>query len=141
MVVLLPCHNTMTAMKVARLFLEGVVRYHGLPRSIISDRDHLFMSQFWKQLLMFLDIKPRMSSPYHPQTNGQSERTNQTMKQVFRTLAAVKPGAPWIDLLVLVEIAINSAPIANTEYSPYYLNFGYHPIFWWDYPDQEFMTE
>ena len=63
------------------------------------------------------------------------------MKQVFRTLAVVKPGAPWIDLLVLVEIAINSAPIANTEYSHYYLNVGYHPIFWWDYPDQELMTE
>ena len=98
MVVLLPCHNTITAMNVARLFPEVVVRYHGLPGSIISNRDYRFMSEFWKQLLMFLDIKPRMYSPYHPQTNGQSERTNQTMKQVFRTLAAVKPGAPWIDL-------------------------------------------
>ena len=68
------------------------MRYHGLPRSIVSDRDHLFMKQFWKQLLMFLDIKPKMSPQYHPQTNGQSKRTNQTMKQVFRMLAAVKPG-------------------------------------------------
>ena len=58
------------------------------------------------------------------------------MKQVLRTLVAANPGVPWVDLYVLVELAINCASIANTEYSPFYLNYGYYPVFWWDFPDQ-----
>ena len=67
-------------------FRWEVVRYHGLPRSIISDRGPVFVSQFWTVLMNSLDIDTRRSSPYHPQANGQAERTNQTLKQVLRTL-------------------------------------------------------
>jgi hypothetical protein len=135
MVHLIPCHNTLDAGTVAELFWWEVVRYHGMPSSIVSDRDKLFMSLFWTELMKFLDVHLRRSSPYHPQTNGQAERTNQTLKQVFRTLLLERPESRWTDLLVLAEIAINSAPIANTEYSPFYLNYGYHPTFWWDLPE------
>ena len=101
-----------------------VVRYHGLPRSIISDRGPVFVSEFWTELMKFLDIDARRSSPYHPQANGQAERTNQTLKQVLRTLLLSQDETRWPKLIVLAEIAINGAPIANTEYSPFYLNFG-----------------
>jgi hypothetical protein len=137
MVHLIPCHHTMDARTVAQLFWWEVVRYHGMPRSIVSDGDKLFMSMFWTELMKFLDVQLRRSSPYHPQTNGQAERTNQTLKQVFRTLLLEKPDSRWVDLLVLAEISINSAPIANMEYSPFYLNYGYHPTFWWDLPETE----
>ena len=79
MVTLIPCHNEITAYSVAELFWWVVVRYHGFPKSIASDRDPLFMSVFRKELLSFLNIQPIRSSPYHPQTNSQAERTNQTM--------------------------------------------------------------
>ena len=71
----------------------------------------------------------RRSSPYHPPANGQAERTNQTLKQVLRTLLLSQEETRWPDIIVLAEIAINGAPIANTEYSPFYHSFGYHPVF------------
>ena len=83
------------------------------------------------------DIDARRSSPYHPKANGQAERTNQTLKQVLRTLLLSQEETRWPDLIVLAEIAINGAPIANTEYSPFHLNSGYHPLFWWDLPDRQ----
>ena len=59
------------------------------------------------------------------------------MKQVLRTLLLAQEETRWPELIVLAEIAINGAQIANTEYSPFYLNFGYHPVFWWDLPDRQ----
>ena len=129
MVVLISCSSRWNAAEVADNFWWEVVRYHGLPRSIISDRGPVFVSEFWTELMKFLDIDARRSSPYHPQANGQAERTNQTLKQVLRTLLLSQDETRWPELIVLAEIAINGAPIANTEYSPFYLNFGYHPVF------------
>ena len=86
MVVLIPCSSRCNAAEVDDNFWWEVVRYHGLPRSIISDRGPVFVSEFWTELMKFLDIDARRSSPYHPQANGQAERTNQTLKQVLRML-------------------------------------------------------
>ena len=136
MVVLIPCSSRWNAAEVADNFWWEVVRYHGLPRSIISDRGPVFVSQFWTELMKFLDNDARRSSPYHPQANGQAERTNQTLKHVLRTLLLSQDETRWPEVIVLADIAINGAPFANTEYSPFYLNFGYHPVFWWDLPDR-----
>ena len=91
-----------------------------------------------------MEIKTRMTSPFHPQANGAAERTNQTMKQVPRTivlamLQEVRDGSfsNWLRLLDFVEIAINNAPIANTELIPFYPNLGYHPHFFFDIPNFE----
>ena len=72
-----------------------------------------------------MDIDARRSSPCHPQASGQAERTNQTLKQVLRTLLLAQVETTWPKLIVLAEIAITGAPTANTEYSPFYLNFGF----------------
>ena len=84
--VLIPCSSRWNAAEVADNFWWEVVRYHGLPRSIISDRGPVFVSEFWTEVMKFLDSDARRSSPYHPQANWQAERTNQTLKQVLRTL-------------------------------------------------------
>ena len=110
-------------------FWWEVVRCHGLPRSIISDRGPVFVSPFWVELMKLLDVDARKSSPYHPQANGQAERTNKTLKQVLRTLLLAQEETKLPEFIVLTEIAINGTPIANTEYSPFYWNFGYHTVF------------
>ena len=76
--------------QVADQFLHDVVRHRGLPSSIVSDRDTKFSSAFWKFLCHLMEIKTHMTSPFHPQANGAAERTNQTMKQVLRTIALAK---------------------------------------------------
>ena len=89
-----------------------------------------------------MDVKARMTSPFHSQENGAAERTNQTMKQVLMTVVLAKhqeanvgPTPNLLRLLDMVDIAINNAPIANTELSLFYLNLGYHPHFWFDVPN------
>ena len=94
MVHLLATHSKATAIQVAEMFFQEVVRYHGLPRSIVSDRDSIFTSKVWEHLCKVCDIKMRKSSPFHPQTNGQAVRTNQTMKQSLRLINAARPEQP-----------------------------------------------
>ena len=143
-VILIPCWWKDKAPQVADQFLHEVVRHRGLPSSIVSDRDTKFTSAFWKSLCHLMEIKTRMTSPFHPQANGAAERTNQTMKQVLQTIVLAKlqefrdgTFPNWLRLLDFVEIAINNAPIANTELSPFYLNLGYHPHFFFDIPNFE----
>ena len=76
----------------------------------------------WNHLCALLDIKVRHTSAFHPQANGQAERSNQTMKALLR-ITALHDEEP------MAEMAMNSAPIAHTEFSPFYLNCGYEPVF------------
>ena len=84
---LVPCRDTDNARHTAELFLHEVTRYRGLLSSIVSDRDTKFTCQFWKALCQMMEVRYRLTSPFHPHTNGRAERTNQTMKQVLRTMA------------------------------------------------------
>ena len=84
MVHLVKARSTDDAPIIARQFPHHVVRLHGLPRSLLSDRDPRLMSQVWAQTCELLDIKRSMTSVHYPQTNGQAERTNQNVKQVLR---------------------------------------------------------
>jgi transposase InsO family protein len=68
----------------AELMFEHVYKLHGLPRSIVSDRDSLFTSVFWKRLHELIGVKLRMSSAYHPETDGSTERANRTVTQMLR---------------------------------------------------------
>ena len=115
MVVLIPCSSRWNAAEVADNFWWEVVRNHGLSRTIINDRGPVFVLQLWTELTKFLDIDARRSSPYHPQANEQAERTNMPLNQVLRTLLLSQEETRWPELIVLAEIAINGAPIANTS--------------------------
>ena len=88
MVHLAPSNVKETAPQTAQLFMRYVVKYHGLPRSLQCDRDSKVTSAFWQELCNILDIRVRTTSSFHPQANGQAERTNQTVKQLPRIAAS-----------------------------------------------------
>src|SRR6202789_3592308 len=79
-----PCNQTIGALGVASIYAKHVFPHFGVPRKVISDRDTRFTSQFTKELCRLLDISQNISTAYHPQTDGQSERTNQWLEQYLR---------------------------------------------------------
>ncbi|CAI7801731.1 unnamed protein product, partial [Closterium sp. NIES-54] len=81
----IPTNATATAEATARLFFDRIITIHGIPATLISDRDPKFTSKFWKELMGLLGTKLAMSSAYHPQTDGHTERLNQVVEQLLRT--------------------------------------------------------
>lgn len=115
-----------TAPGLAQLFFDNVFRFHGMPKTIISDRDSRFTSLFWKYLLKLMDTKLSMSTAFHPETDGQTERTNRTLEQMLRNYVSYRQDN-WDELLTAAEFAYNNAKQASTQYSPFLLNYGQHP--------------
>jgi hypothetical protein len=126
MVRVIPTHTTASAPDTAKLFVDHIVRLYGVPKSIVSDRDSKFTSWFWKSMFALLSTKLRMSSSYHPETDGQSERTNQSVEQVLRCYTS-KFQDDWDTHLGLAEFSLNSAVHASTGFSPFKLMYGYQP--------------
>ena len=124
---LIPCKSTSTSADVAQLLIQHVIRLHGVPRTIHSDRDSRLISRFWKELSSKLGIVHRYTSPYHPSTNGLVERMNRTVEQVLRTALDRLPLDLWEEKLPLVEMCINNSNLFHSEYSPFMLNYGFHP--------------
>jgi transposase InsO family protein len=116
------------AEETAAVFIKEVVRLHGLPKSIISDRGSQFISHLWKRMLELLRIQSCLSSAYHPESNGQSERTNQTLQQYLRCFTSYQQD-DWFSLLPLAEFTFNNSVSASTGFTPFYANSGYHPRF------------
>ena len=121
--ILIPTTVTATARDIAFAFLNNVVCRFGLPRSIVSDRDTKFTSTFWTELMSFLDTELIMSSAYHPETNGQTERMNQTIQVMIRHY--ITPDLlTWDRYLERLEMAYNTSKNASVKYSPFFLNHG-----------------
>jgi transposase InsO family protein len=118
--------TTADAADIARLFLRDVYRLHGLPADIVSDRDKIFRSSFWQHLLSLLGVTPNMSTAFHPQTDGQTERVNQTLEQYLRIFCNYQQDN-WQDLLPLAEFACNNSVHASTGKTPFFANYGCHP--------------
>lgn len=126
MVHLIPVNTTMTAVQLANLYLQDIVRLHGLPESIVSDHDSKFTSKFWRELHQLLGAKLPMSTAFHLQTDGLSERTIWSISQVLR--AMVKPDqTDWTEKVPLTEFALNLSVSATTGFAPFELNYGYLP--------------
>jgi hypothetical protein len=126
MVHLAPCHNSLTAQGAADLLLGLVFKLHGTPSSFYADRDKLWMSQFYQRWCSRLQIDLHLSSAYHPQSDGQTERMNRLLEEVLRHY--VTPSQDnWDELLPLAEFAINRANNASTGRSPFHIVFGYQP--------------
>lgn len=123
---LVPTTMSCTAEEVSRLFLAHVFQYHGMPKVLISDRDPRFTSAFWRAFCKRLHIHPRYSTAFHPQTDGQTERTNRVLEEVLRHFLD-GDHASWEELLPLISFAINNAKSSSTGETPFFLNHGTHP--------------
>lgn len=104
----LPLSHPFTAVKVAKLFLDSVYKLHGLPVNIISDRDRIFTSSFWQQLFHLTDTQLSISSAYHPQSDGQTERLNQCLETFLRCFVHTCP-AKWSHWLSVAEYWYNTS--------------------------------
>jgi hypothetical protein len=121
-----PTLTTATAPDTAELFLNTVIKHHGLPKVLITDRDSKFISLFWKSLFQRLGTKLAFSSAYHPQTDGQTERLNRILQDMLRNYVDYHQ-KNWDSLLPLVEIAYNNAEQSSIGLSPFYFDTGRHP--------------
>ena len=124
----LPLKGTPSARETAEIFIREIIRLNGIPRNIISDRGVQFTSRFWKALCKLLKIELSMSSAYHPQTNGQTERTNQTLEQYLRCFTTFVQD-DWVALLPFAEFSYNNSKHSVTGQSPFFANYGFHPSF------------
>lgn len=118
-----PTTKTVTATKLADIFLHTWYKYHGMPKVIVSDRDRRFLSHFWQALFTALGTELRLSTAFHPQTDGQSERANRTLEEVLRHFINPRQDN-WEELLPLAEFAINDSDNPSTGYTPFYLAYG-----------------
>lgn len=123
MVHYVPTTTHVTAPQLATLFMREVVRLHGVPESILSDRDPRFTAHFWKAFWSQLGTTLTMSTAYHPQTDGQTERANRTLEEMLRSRVNFAQ-TDWDEHLAVAELAINNAKQASTGYTPFYLNYG-----------------
>ncbi|KAF1318367.1 Pol protein, partial [Globisporangium splendens] len=126
MVHVAPVRKHVTAQETACLFLEHVFRYHGLPESIVSDRDPRFTAAFWRELFRLLGTDLAMSTADHPETDGQTERVNRVVEDILRSIAVDHP-RDWSRWLPYAEFAINSSEHASTAVTPFYFNSLRHP--------------
>ena len=129
MVHLIPCRKTTTAGEAARLYWQHVVRLHGVPRAIHTDRGAQFIGRWWREIWALLGTKLKFGMAYHPQSQGQVERMNAIVSQTLRCLMSdVLDLTRWTEYLPTVEMVINSLPNRSTGYSPFFLMYGYHPV-------------
>ncbi|KAL9342287.1 hypothetical protein Peur_065612 [Populus x canadensis] len=94
--------------KLAQLYVNEVIRLHGVPVSIVSDRDPRFTSRLWPSIQRALGTRLNLSTAFHPQTNGQTERTIQTLEDLLRA-CILEFGGNWEDHLPLVEFTYNNS--------------------------------
>ena len=115
-----------TAKTLANKFVEGVVKLHGMPRSIISDRDPVFISNFWQEFLKLSGTKLRMTFAYHPQSDGQTEVVNRCIEQYLRCFVHHKP-RHWNSLLPWAEYWYNTTYHSSTGMTPFQALYGRPP--------------
>ena len=116
------CKSTCSSEDLADLFLHNVWKHHGLTSTVISDRGPQFASRFWKVLFERLGIKRRLSTGFHPQTDGQTERFNATRKEYLR-LNVNHHQDDWVDWLPLWEFAANNTASETAQVSPFFATF------------------
>ena len=122
----IPCKKTTDAVQVAQLFFREIFRLHGLPLSIVSDRDSRFISHFWRSLWKLLKTSLNMNSAYHPQSDGQTEVVNRSLGNMLRCLVGENIRS-WDTILCQVEFAHNHAHNQSLGFCPFKVVYGLVP--------------
>lgn len=118
--------NTITTPQLYEVLDRKVFSLHGLPDSIVSDRDSLITSGYWKALMRYMTVDRQMSTPFRPQTDGQTERQNLTMEQYLRAYVNFEQD-DWVKWLPKAEFAYNNAYNSSIKMTPFFANLGYNP--------------
>ena len=121
----IPCYKTSDATHVANLLFKEIVRLHGLPKSIVFDRDTKFFGHFWRILWKNLGTKLSLSSACHPHTDGQTEVVNRSLGNLLRSLAGEHP-KQRDQILAQVAYAYNESPNKSTGQIPFHIVYGMH---------------
>ncbi|WVZ91013.1 hypothetical protein U9M48_037246 [Paspalum notatum var. saurae] len=119
----IPVKTTYSGAKLAELYMSRIVCLHGVPKKIVSDRGTQFTSHFWKRLHESMGTKLNFSSAYHPQTDGQTERTNQILEDMLRA-CAIQYGTSWDKSLPYAEFSYNNSYQASIKMSPFRALYG-----------------
>jgi transposase InsO family protein len=120
------CKKTIDAPAFARMFIDDIVRLHGVPQEVVSDRDVRFTADYWREVARILQTKLLMSTAFHPETDGLSENSNKTIVRYLRGFTT-HDQANWDDYLPLAEYAYNSSVHRSTKQTPFELDLGYAP--------------
>ncbi len=123
---LVPIKMTTNALELTYEFLKNVVCLHGLPKSIVSDRDSKFTSKFWTELHHLLGVRLKMTTSFHPQGDGQAEWTIQTIVQII-WVTVCPDQRDWVLQLPMTEFALNSSANKSMGYAPFELIYGHMP--------------
>jgi len=121
--------ETATAPVLTYTILQELINNHGLPKEFITNRDKLFTSKFWETLTAELRINHKMSTAYHPQTDGQSKQMNQTVKMYLRHYVN-RNQDNWVQLLSTAQFVYNNTQNKTTEETPFWANYEYNPKVW-----------
>jgi len=121
----IPCQEKINASQTADLFMKNVYKLHGLPERMVTDRGPQFTSKFWTAIFKLLKVDTILSSAYHPQTDGQSERVNQCLEQFLRCYSNYAQD-DWIDLLHFAEFTYNNSFHTAIKTTPFFANYGFN---------------
>jgi transposase InsO family protein len=119
----IPVKTTYKGSQLVGLYMARIVSLHGVPKKIVSDRGSQFTSRVWKSFHESMDTKLNFSSAYHPQTDGQTERTNQVLEDVLRP-CALQHGSSWDKRLPYAEFSYNNSYRASLKMSPFEALYG-----------------
>lgn len=123
-----PTSDDIDAEGIVSLFVSRIVSAHGLPDDIVSDRGSVFTAKFTQAIMKSLGVTQNLSTAFHPQTDGQTERTNATLEQYLRCYINYQQD-DWVDLLPMAEFCYNNTIHASTNQTPFFALHGYHPRF------------